>query len=62
MACRTRGANRAGMGGGSERGGVRAVVAASEGSPKAGKSKTPALDSFGRDLTELARHQASSTR
>ncbi len=25
------------------------------GSPKSGKSKTPALDSFGRDLTELAR-------
>ncbi|WP_339909318.1 Clp protease N-terminal domain-containing protein, partial [Symmachiella dynata] len=25
------------------------------GSPKAGKSKTPALDSFGRDLTELAK-------
>ena len=27
----------------------------SEGSAKGGKSKTPALDSFGRDLTELAR-------
>ncbi len=27
----------------------------SSGSPKAGKSKTPALDSFGRDLTELAK-------
>ena len=26
-----------------------------EPSPRAGKSKTPALDSFGRDLTELAR-------
>ena len=26
-----------------------------EATPKAGKSKTPALDSFGRDLTELAR-------
>ncbi|MGD9720270.1 MAG: ATP-dependent Clp protease ATP-binding subunit [Pirellulales bacterium] len=35
---------------GGERGG-----AASESSPKGGKSKTPALDSFGRDLTELAR-------
>jgi ATP-dependent Clp protease ATP-binding subunit ClpC len=28
---------------------------------KGGKSKTPALDSFGRDLTELAR-RASSIR
>ncbi len=27
---------------------------AGEGQPKGGKSKTPALDSFGRDLTELA--------
>jgi ATP-dependent Clp protease ATP-binding subunit ClpC len=36
-------------GGGGERGG------ATEGTTKAGKSKTPALDSFGRDLTELAR-------
>ncbi len=35
---------------GGERGG-----AASGESPKAGRSKTPALDSFGRDLTELAR-------
>ncbi len=35
--------------GGTERGG------ASGESPKSGKSKTPALDSFGRDLTELAR-------
>src|SRR5262245_65436892 len=34
-------------GGGSEGGVV--------GSQKSGKSKTPALDSFGRDLTELAR-------
>src|SRR5438132_1176745 len=33
-------------------GGERAV---SSGTPKGGKSKTPALDSFGRDLTELAR-------
>jgi ATP-dependent Clp protease ATP-binding subunit ClpC len=37
--------------GGSERGGQ----AGSGESPKSGKSKTPALDSFGRDLTELAR-------
>src|SRR5579884_2043664 len=36
--------------GGSERGGSQSGE-----SPKAGKSKTPALDSFGRDLTELAR-------
>ena len=46
------GGERAGMGGrqpaGSGGGG-------GEGSPKAGTSKTPALDSFGRDLTELAR-------
>src|SRR5918992_1275223 len=28
---------------------------ATSGSSKSGKSKTPALDSFGRDLTELAR-------
>ncbi len=34
--------------GGTERGGQAE-------SPKSGKSKTPALDSFGRDLTELAR-------
>ncbi len=39
---------------GGERGGREA--GASEGaSAKSGKSKTPALDSFGRDLTELAR-------
>ncbi len=37
--------------GGTERGGQ----AGSSESPKSGKSKTPALDSFGRDLTELAR-------
>ncbi len=36
--------------GGTERGGQGGAE-----SPKAGKSKTPALDSFGRDLTELAR-------
>jgi ATP-dependent Clp protease ATP-binding subunit ClpC len=39
----------AGERGGSERGG------GGESSPKSGRSKTPALDSFGRDLTELAR-------
>jgi ATP-dependent Clp protease ATP-binding subunit ClpC len=39
---------------GSERGGSERGSGASE-SPKSGKSKTPALDSFGRDLTELAR-------
>jgi ATP-dependent Clp protease ATP-binding subunit ClpC len=38
----------------SERGGGERGGGGSE-SPKAGKSKTPALDSFGRDLTELAR-------
>lgn len=36
----------------SESGGERAE---SSGTTKSGKSKTPALDSFGRDLTELAR-------
>ncbi len=41
---------------GSERGGTeRGGQAGSSESPKSGKSKTPALDSFGRDLTELAR-------
>ena len=42
---------------GGERGGTRAWRQRPEGgsSAKAGKSKTPALDSFGRDLTELAR-------
>ncbi len=35
--------------GGTERGGTGGEA------PKSGKSKTPALDSFGRDLTELAR-------
>ena len=38
----------AGSGGGSEGGGERSAS-------KGGKSKTPALDSFGRDLTDLAR-------
>jgi len=32
-----------------------AGAGAGESAPRAGKSKTPALDSFGRDLTELAR-------
>ncbi len=46
-----------GMEGGeaSERGGGERGGGGTEGSPKSGKSKTPALDSFGRDLTELAR-------
>jgi ATP-dependent Clp protease ATP-binding subunit ClpC len=39
---------------GGERGGREAVGAESS-SSKGGKSKTPALDSFGRDLTELAK-------
>ena len=46
------GGERAGMGGRQPAG---AGAGGGEGSPKAGKSKTPALDSFGRDLTELAR-------
>src|SRR5215813_3699544 len=41
------GVERGGAGGGGEGG--------SGGSQKSSKSKTPALDSFGRDLTELAR-------
>jgi ATP-dependent Clp protease ATP-binding subunit ClpC len=42
---------------GSERGGREAVgaEAGGGGSTKGGKSKTPALDSFGRDLSELAK-------
>src|SRR5690349_13949588 len=39
----------------SEGGGERAVTGGGGGQTKGGKSKTPALDSFGRDLTELAR-------
>ncbi len=39
----------------SERGGRESGVSESGGATKAGKSKTPALDSFGRDLTELAK-------
>ena len=46
------GGDRAGMGGRQPAG---AGGGGGEGSPKSGKSKTPALDSFGRDLTELAR-------
>jgi ATP-dependent Clp protease ATP-binding subunit ClpC len=46
------GGERAGMGG---RQPANAGGGGGEGSPKSGKSKTPALDSFGRDLTELAR-------
>jgi ATP-dependent Clp protease ATP-binding subunit ClpC len=41
---------------GSERpGGLPGASGGGESAPRAGKSKTPALDSFGRDLTELAR-------
>ncbi len=41
---------------GSERpGGLPGAPSGGGESPRAGKSKTPALDSFGRDLTELAR-------
>jgi ATP-dependent Clp protease ATP-binding subunit ClpC len=45
-----------GLEGESERGG-RAEEEEGRGSRKGGKSKTPALDSFGRDLTELARQK-----
>jgi ATP-dependent Clp protease ATP-binding subunit ClpC len=38
-----------------ERGGTERGSGGGGESPKSGKSKTPALDSFGRDLTELAR-------
>ncbi|MCD0460860.1 ATP-dependent Clp protease ATP-binding subunit [Roseiconus lacunae] len=38
-----------------ERGGRASEEGSSSTSSKSGKSKTPALDSFGRDLTELAR-------
>ena len=41
-------------GGEGDRGG-RESMASEPGTGKSGKSKTPALDSFGRDLTELAR-------
>ncbi|NBW97344.1 MAG: AAA family ATPase, partial [Planctomycetia bacterium] len=46
------GGERAGMGGRQPAG---AGGGGGESSAKSGKSKTPALDSFGRDLTELAR-------
>src|SRR6056297_3106953 len=39
----------------SERGGRSGESESASSSTKSGKSKTPALDSFGRDLTELAR-------
>ncbi|MFP6673707.1 MAG: ATP-dependent Clp protease ATP-binding subunit [Pirellulaceae bacterium] len=42
-------------GGESERGGRESGGGESSSSSRSGKSKTPALDSFGRDLTELAR-------
>ncbi len=41
--------------GGRETGGASASASESSASSKGSKSKTPALDSFGRDLTELAR-------
>jgi len=40
---------------GGERGGREAGVGGESSPSRGGKSKTPALDSFGRDLTELAR-------
>ena len=46
------GSERAGVGAGAGGGGGQQ---SSGESPRSGKSKTPALDSFGRDLTELAR-------
>ena len=47
------GGERAGMGGGRQPAG--AGGGGGEATTKGGKSKTPALDSFGRDLTELAK-------
>ena len=47
------GGERAGLGGRATSG--AGASGSGEAAPKAGKSKTPALDSFGRDLTELAR-------
>ena len=44
-------------GGEGERGGRESMSSEGGTSSKSGKSKTPALDSFGRDLTELARQQ-----
>ncbi|MFT5526689.1 MAG: ATP-dependent Clp protease ATP-binding subunit ClpC [Pirellulaceae bacterium] len=40
---------------GGERGGREGSSSESQSSSKSGKSKTPALDSFGRDLTEMAK-------
>jgi len=48
------GGERAGMGGGRQPAGAGGG-GGGEATPKGGKSKTPALDSFGRDLTELAK-------
>ena len=48
------GGERSGMGGRATAG-AGAGGGGGEGAPKGGKSKTPALDSFGRDLTELAK-------
>jgi len=47
------GGERAGLGGRATSG--AGAAGSGEATPKSGKSKTPALDSFGRDLTELAR-------
>ena len=44
-----------GMEGGESARGGREGISSEAGAAKGGKSKTPALDSFGRDLTELAR-------
>jgi ATP-dependent Clp protease ATP-binding subunit ClpC len=44
-----------GMEGGESSRGGREGLSSEAGAAKGGKSKTPALDSFGRDLTELAR-------
>ena len=48
------GSERSGMGGRATAG-AGAGGGGGEGAPNGGKSKTPALDSFGRDLTELAK-------
>ena len=52
--CMDEGSERSGMGGRATAG-AGAGGGGGEGAPKGGKSKTPALDSFGRDLTELAK-------
>jgi ATP-dependent Clp protease ATP-binding subunit ClpC len=49
------GSERSGMGGRATAGAGAGGGGGGEGAPKGGKSKTPALDSFGRDLTELAK-------